>query len=62
MYCDPYGIENGKLGIKRRDVFVVRTAPMDEQGYFNFGISNCCTFEQAVGAKTVIVRKIPRCL
>lgn len=60
MYCDPNGVENGKLGIKRRDVFAFRTAPMDEYGYFNFGLSNCCTFEQAVGAKTVIVEENPK--
>ncbi len=49
----------------RTDVCMVRTAPMDNDGYFNFGIAN--SFQKAIieNAKTVIVEvneNIPRCL
>lgn len=60
MYCDPNGVANGKLGVPRRDVFVVRTASMDEYGFFNFGLSNCCSYEQAVGARIVVVEENPK--
>ena len=34
---DPY-----KTGIRQQDVHIMRVSPMDEKGYFNFGISNAC--------------------
>jgi acyl-CoA hydrolase len=47
------------------EVCMVRTAPMDEKGFFNFGIAN--SFQKAIidNAKTVIVEvneNIPQCL
>lgn len=44
-----------KIGLKNRDVFIVRTAPMDENGYFNWGIHNALCTVQAKTARTVIV-------
>lgn len=46
------------------DVFMVRTAPMDANGFFNFGASNSFTAAQARRAKKVIVEvnaNIPYC-
>jgi len=46
------------------DVFMVQVAPMDDAGYFNFGIANSCQHSQVRKAKTVIVEvndKMPRC-
>lgn len=31
-----------KTGIRLHDVHIMRVSPMDEKGYFNFGISNAC--------------------
>ena len=44
-----------KIGFKNRDVFIVRTAPMEENGYFNWGIHNSISAVQAKTARTVIV-------
>lgn len=46
------------------DVFMVRAAPMDKNGFFNFGISNSFQRAQAESARTVIVevnKNMPRC-
>lgn len=46
------------------DVFMVRTTPMDKNGFFNFGIANSFQRAQAERAGTVIVEvneNIPRC-
>ena len=45
----------GKIGSPKRDVFMVRVAPMDAGGYFNWGIHNSVAYAQAMSAKTVIV-------
>ncbi|VFQ47101.1 acetyl-CoA hydrolase/transferase family protein [Desulfoluna butyratoxydans] len=37
------------------DVFMVQVAPMDDAGFFNFGIANSCQYSQLRKAKTVIV-------
>lgn len=47
--------DNNKIGFKNRDVFIVRTAPMDENGYFNWGIHNSLCAVQAKTSRTVIV-------
>ncbi len=47
------------------DVFMVRCAPMDENGFFNHGISNSIQRAQAESAKKIIVEvndNIPCCL
>lgn len=46
------------------DFFLVRCAPMDDKGFFNFGIANSVQKVQAESAKTVIVEvnsNIPVC-
>ena len=46
------------------DVFMVRTAPMDKDGFFNFGIANSIQRAQAQRAKKIIVEineNIPLC-
>ncbi|MGE5455021.1 MAG: acetyl-CoA hydrolase/transferase family protein [Methylocystaceae bacterium] len=57
VYSDVESLTNGKMGVPQRAVFAFRTTPMDEQGYFNFGLSNSCTYEQAIGAGVVIVEE-----
>ena len=47
--------DKNKIGFRNRDVFIVRTAPMDENGYFNWGIHNSLSSVQAKTAATVIV-------
>ncbi|HOK02943.1 MAG TPA: hypothetical protein PKX79_10345, partial [Spirochaetota bacterium] len=39
-FNDYYNNDPFKTGIRLQDVHIMRTAPMDEKGYFNFGISN----------------------
>jgi acyl-CoA hydrolase len=57
MYSCPTDAGNGKLGVQLRNVMAVRVAPMDKHGYFNFGLSNACTYEQATNAKILIVEE-----
>lgn len=57
VYSDVEALLSGKMGVPRRKVFAVRVAPMDEHGYFNFGICNACTYEQAMGAEIVVVEE-----
>ncbi len=57
MHSSSADFASGKLGIALRDVMALRTCPIDENGYFNFGINNRTTYEQAVNAKLVIVEK-----
>jgi acyl-CoA hydrolase len=59
MYSCPNDAASGKFGVPLRDFMAVRTAPMDEYGYFNFGLSNSCTYEQAVNAKVLVVEENP---
>lgn len=54
--------EDGNVG---SDVFITRTAPMDKNGYFNFGVANSIQKGQSEGAKKVVVEvneSIPVCL
>ena len=62
MYMRYAGNEPEKIGGPLRDVFVAQTTPMDENGYFNWGLHNSCCYLQATTAKTRIVEvnnKIP---
>jgi len=46
------------------DVFMAQVAPMDDSGFFNFGIANSCQYSQVRKAKTVILEvneKMPFC-
>lgn len=46
------------------DVFIARTAPMDKDGFFNFGVANSFQRQQLEKAKTIIVEvneNIPYC-
>lgn len=54
-----------KIGQEFRDLYVIRTTPMDEHGCFNFGLSNGISQAQLRNAKKVIVEvneKMPKCL
>ncbi len=47
------------------DIWCSQVAPMDEHGYFNFGLANSYNRAQALGAKISVVevnRNMPRCL
>lgn len=57
MYSCPIDAGSGKLGVQLRDIMALRTAPMDSEGYFNFGLSNSCTYEQATNAKILVVEE-----
>ena len=43
-----------KTGIELQDVHIMRTAPMDESGYFNFGINNACMLGWCKAKKVII--------
>lgn len=66
FYYDIKSTHPHKIGPDHRDMMVVRTTPMDEHGYFNWGLSNDITWVQAQHAtKHVVVEvtpKMPRCL
>lgn len=40
------------------DVAIINVTPMDEDGYFNFGVNNCCSREVLEAAKTIIVEVV----
>ena len=64
-YFDTKKDDPQKIGSNFRDVFVVQTAPMDDNGYFNFGLHNAITYVQAMTSKKVVIEvneKIPICL
>jgi len=49
-----YNNDPFKTGIRLQDVHIVRTAPMDEKGYFNFGISNACMYSWCRAHKLIV--------
>lgn len=59
MYSSAADVATGKLGIPLRDVMALRACPMDENGFFNFGLSNSCTWEQIMNTKIVIIEENP---
>lgn len=44
-----------KIGTRFRDMMVTRATPMDENGYFNFGLNNGVTYELLTTSKIAIV-------
>jgi len=63
-YAEDPESKRSKLGTNLRDVFLCQVAPMDENGYFNWGMHNSCCYLQATTAKACIVEvnnKIPYC-
>jgi acyl-CoA hydrolase len=53
------------VGTPRRKVAIVQTGPMDENGYFNFGLHNSSTFTSLTHADIAIVetnQNMPVCL
>ena len=58
-------LEPEKSGSDRRGCFIIRVAPMDKFGYFNFGIHNSVSYSEVRNARNVIVEvnnNIPRAL
>lgn len=47
--------EPDKIGTRFRDMMVTRATPMDENGFFNFGLNNGVTWELLTTSKTAIV-------
>ncbi len=47
--------EPDKIGTRFRDMMVTRATPMDENGYFNFGLNNGVTWELLTTSKIAIV-------
>jgi acyl-CoA hydrolase len=52
-------VDPDKIGTRYRDVFVIRTAPMDNNGYFNFGLHNAIAYMQAICSAKLIVEVNP---
>lgn len=46
--------EPDKIGTRFRDMMVTRATPMDENGYFNFGLNNGVTWELLTTSKMAI--------
>lgn len=55
IYAEDQEKTTSKIGTNLRDVFLCQVTPMDEDGYFNWGLHNSCCFLQATTAKTRIV-------
>lgn len=53
-----------KTGIRLQDVHIMRTAPMDENGYFNFGMNNACMYSWCRAHKVIVEvnKNMPRAL
>jgi len=51
---DYYNNDPFKTGIRLQDVHIMRTAPMDENGYLNFGISNACMLGWCKAHKVIV--------
>jgi hypothetical protein len=49
-----YNKDPFKTGIRLQDVHIMRVAPMDENGYFNFGISNACMLGWCIAHKVIV--------
>jgi acyl-CoA hydrolase len=49
-----YNKDPFKTGIRLQDVHIMRVAPMDENGYFNFGISNACMLGWCKAHKVIV--------
>jgi len=43
-----------KTGVKQQDVHIMRVAPMDKNGFFNFGIINSCMYGWCKAKKVVV--------
>ncbi|MGE5450189.1 MAG: acetyl-CoA hydrolase/transferase family protein [Methanomassiliicoccales archaeon] len=53
------------VGTPKRQASIVQVTPMDEYGYFNFGLHNSSTFQSLTHADLVVVevnQKLPICL
>lgn len=55
QYFSGLRTEKIKYGTEPREVFFVRTAPMDKNGYFNFGLHNAVSYSQVLSSTRVIV-------
>ena len=51
---DLHDYDPTKTGIRLQDVHIMRVAPMDENGYFNFGISNACMLGWCKAHKVIV--------
>lgn len=54
-----------KIGTRFRDIMITRATPMDENGYFNFGLNNGVTFELLTTSKIAMVetcQDMPLCV
>ncbi len=43
-----------KTGLRLQDVHILRASPMDENGYFNFAISNACMLSWCMAKKLIV--------
>ncbi len=54
LHGDLYDYDPHKTGIQLQDVHIMRTAPMDENGYFNFGMNNACMYSWCKAHKVIV--------
>ncbi len=43
-----------KTGVRLQDAHIMRVAPMDEDGYFNFGLNNACQYGWCLAPKVIV--------
>lgn len=51
---DYHDYDPNKTGIRVQDVHIMRVAPMNENGYFNFGIANACMLGWCKANKVIV--------
>lgn len=54
-YWDFLMSDPDKIGMKKDAVLIIRTAPMDKDGYFNIGIHNSCSYGEGLISNHIIV-------
>jgi len=64
LHGDMYDYDPNKTGIHVQDVHIMRTTPMDENGFFNFGVANACMYSWCKAPKVIVEvnKNIPHCL
>jgi acyl-CoA hydrolase len=51
---DLHDYDPDKTGIRLQDVHIMRVAPMDENGFFNFGMNNACMYSWCKAPKVIV--------
>lgn len=54
LHGDLHDYDPHKTGIRLQDVHIMRVAPMDENGFFNFGMNNACMYSWCKAHKVIV--------